>query len=74
MNLDIIPWILNALLGIIMFLMKTTNDRSRADIIKLQADVEHLKEHKLSKPDFQEFKKELWQRFDKLEDAITKRT
>ena len=69
----IVSWILNATFGVIMFLMKQAQDRTREDIKKHDTSIELLKENKLAKSDFKEFKEELWKRFDRLEEVVTKK-
>jgi hypothetical protein len=56
---DIIKWVVITIMGLAVWFLKTT-------IIKLQADVDMIKEKYLHKDDFKEFKTELRSMFDEL--------
>lgn len=60
-------FVVNVLLGGIMWFMRQTymdiKDKQKA----LDAALEHVKENYYRKEDFREFKDELWRRLDKME-------
>jgi len=60
----------NVLLGIAGYLLKTEHKDLKDDNKALWAHIEIIKDKYFKKEDFSEFKKELWARFDRLEDDI----
>lgn len=65
-----ISFLLNGLLGVAMFFMKTNHDLTKEHIGSLRSDVEILKSSAVRKEDFKEFKEELWRRLDTMESHI----
>lgn len=61
---------LNAVMGIAAYLLKNEHRDLKDDNKALWAQVEIIKDKYFKKEDFSEFKKELWARFDRLEDDI----
>lgn len=53
-----------------MFFMKDTYDTNKGDIKEVKLAIDLLKEQKMSKVDFSEFKQELWGRLDKIDNTI----
>ena len=53
----------NALLGVAAYVLKTEH-------ASIKADLKQLKESKVEKQDFTEFKQELWKRLDRMEDSF----
>lgn len=73
MDAQIVSWVMNALLGIAAYFLKQEATRVKVDIDKLEAAIDALKETKMSKGDFSEFKQELWKRLDRFELALEKK-
>jgi len=67
-----ISFILNGLLGIVMFFMKQSNDATKERIAKAEEEISKIKDSTVKKEDFREFKEELWVRFDKMELSFNK--
>lgn len=67
-----ISFILNGLLGIVMFFMKQSNDVTKERITKAEEEINKIKDSTVKKEDFREFKEELWVRFDKMELSFNK--
>jgi hypothetical protein len=61
---------LNAVLGIAGYLLKNEHRDLKDDNKALWSQVELIKDKYFKKEDFSEFKKELWARFDRLEDDL----
>lgn len=71
------PWILsiglfivNCLLGVGGWSMKTMITDLKAEIVKNRVDIDNVKDKYFKKEDFTEFKKELWQRLDRFEQDV----
>lgn len=54
---------INVLLGIAAYFLK-------AEHATIKTDLKQLKESKVEKQDFTEFKQELWKRLDRMEDSF----
>jgi len=70
---EIIGWIVSALLGIVMMLVKMQNDSIQRRIEILEDQIVEVKEEYFRKEDFREFKQELWARLDKMETSFESR-
>lgn len=66
----VILFVLNGLMGVIMYLMKQGYDSLKQTIRSQQDKLERFQEDYLKKEDFREFKEELWKRFDDLKVEI----
>ena len=53
----------NVLLGIAAYFLK-------AEHASIKADIKQIKDSKVEKQDFSEFKQELWKRLDRMEDSF----
>lgn len=63
-------FIINLLLGGVLWFMKQTYSDLKEKQKELSQEVEKLKEHAVRKDDFAEFKFELWKRLDKFEQHL----
>jgi hypothetical protein len=66
----IVTFLLNGLLGVVMFQMRNSHDTARQEIKDLQLRQQHFQEHYLRREDFREFKQELWDRLDRFETTV----
>lgn len=66
----VVSLIANAVLGLIAYTMKSTIGDLKEQIVLNRADIDHVKEKYFKKEDFQEFKRELWQRLDRFEQDV----
>lgn len=62
----IYSFIINGLLGLVMYFMKMSNDALKGDVKELQQEIKHVKDTYYKKEDFREFKEELWLRLDEI--------
>lgn len=73
-GIDMETWVVsliaNAVLGLIAYTMKSTIGDLKEQIVLNRADIDHVKEKYFKKEDFQEFKRELWQRLDRFEQDV----
>lgn len=67
---SILLYILNGVLAIAAYLLKSQHTDLKEDNKLLWLQIEIIKDKYFKKEDFSEFKKELWARFDRLEDDI----
>ena len=70
---EIIGWIVSALLGIVMMLMKMQTDSVQKRLENVEDQIVAIKEDYFKKEDFREFKQELWARLDKMESSFESR-
>lgn len=70
---EIIGWIVSALLGIVMMLMKMQTDSAQKRLENVEKQIDMIKEDYFKKEDFREFKQELWARLDKMETSFENR-
>ena len=68
-----VSYVLNGVLAVLGYLMKTTLTDLKTDNTRLWKEVTHIKDTYFKKEDFSEFKQELWKRFDRLEDDMKAR-
>lgn len=68
-----ISYVLNGVLALLGYLMRTTLTDLKNDNTRLWKEVTHIKDTYFKKEDFSEFKQELWKRFDRLEDDMKAR-
>lgn len=68
--MELIPWVLNGLLGLVMYFLKATSDSTKLELKELRHSLDTVKDTYFKKEDFREFKEELWRRFDKVEKTI----
>ena len=73
MELQIVSFIVNGLMGVAMYFMKQAHDSQRDKVNSLETKIEKVHDSTVKKEDFREFKEELWLRFDKMEGAFEKR-
>lgn len=57
-------------LGVPVWLLKNAYNETKETLKEYKHEIALLKETKLSKTDFKEFKEELWDRFDRLESSL----
>lgn len=70
MDATVTLFIINALMGLIMYFMKMAHDRTREDIKDLKVRYDTLRDTSFHKADFKEFKDDLYRRIDKMEDNV----
>jgi O-methyltransferase involved in polyketide biosynthesis len=63
----IISFILNGILGVVMYFMRNAHDQQKERISKLEEKHDSLAEKALRKEDFQDFRNQLWGRLDKMD-------
>ena len=73
MELTLLSWLVNGLLGVAMYFMKQTHDQSKEALKDLKGQVEHIRDTTFKKEEFKEFKEELWRRLDKYEASVERR-
>ncbi|HET8686203.1 MAG TPA: hypothetical protein VFM18_06010 [Methanosarcina sp.] len=66
MPLEVVPYLINLLLGVIMFFMKLAHDNLKEELKEHKADIEKIKDSYIKKEDFREFKDELFVRLDEI--------
>ena len=69
-TLSIGLFLLNVLLGIAGWAMKSQITDLKAEVVKNRVDIDNVKDKYFKKEDFTEFKKELWQRLDRFEQDV----
>lgn len=67
-----IAFAMSTLMGVVSYLLKMQIQMQKDQIKELQNDIKEVREKYYKKEDFQEFKKELWARLDRLEDDFKK--
>jgi uncharacterized membrane protein YraQ (UPF0718 family) len=68
-----VSFIMNGLLGIVVYFMRKALENAREDFIKTQAQIEHIKDTFYKKEDFRDFKVELFDRLDRMESAFERK-
>ena len=69
-TLSIGLFLLNILLGIAGWAMKSQITDLKAEVVKNSVDIDNVKDKYFKKEDFTDFKKELWQRLDRFEQDV----
>jgi hypothetical protein len=69
---SIISFIINGLLGVVMFFMKLSSDSLKDDIKTLKSDIKEVRDTSYKRADFKDFKEELWLRLDRMEADFTR--
>lgn len=69
-NITLVLFVINALFAIAGWSMKSMITDLKAEVVKNRSEIDIVKEKYYKKEDFQEFKKELWQRLDKFEQDV----
>ena len=64
MDSSVASWVINGLLGVVMFFMKMTLSDLKDQLKEHKEEINVVKETTTKKEDFQEFKQELWRRLD----------
>lgn len=62
-----ISFILNGLLGIVMYFMQQNSETLKERLNRTEDKLNEIEKTTVKKEDFREFKEELWVRFDKME-------
>lgn len=70
MDMAVVSWILNGILGVCMWLLKNTYDDLKEQIKENRTQIARVKDTSMQKEDFTEFKQELWNRLDRFEDSV----
>jgi septation ring formation regulator EzrA len=70
-NSTILSIILNGALGVAVYFMQIAHTQTKETLQHLREDVEHVKEKYFKKEDFRDFKQELWNRLDKMEEKLS---
>lgn len=75
MDLATVTYIINGLLAVALYFLKSAHDDLKQSIEKtntrstaLELELSNVKDKYFKKEDFTEFKKELWARLDRMED------
>lgn len=63
-------FIINCLLGVAAWAIKTNLSDLKSEIKTNRIDIEHVKEKYFKREDFTEFKQELWLRLDRFEQDV----
>jgi len=66
MDITMVLFIINGLMGVIMFFQNQAIINNREKFKDLQDQQDVLRDKMMPKEDFREFKKELWERLDQL--------
>jgi hypothetical protein len=66
MDLNVVSWVINGLMGVAMYLLKSTHASIKEELKENRLEIAKLKEDKMNKLDFKEFKEELWSRLDDM--------
>lgn len=66
MDLTVVLFIINGLMGVIMFFQNQAILNNKDKFRELQDQQDTLRDRMMPKEDFREFKKELWERLDQL--------
>lgn len=69
-TLNVVLIIIQGLLGLVCFFLKQSYNELKEDNKTLWKELAYIKDKYFKKEDFMEFKKELWMRFDRLEDDL----
>lgn len=69
-TLSIGLFLLNILLGIAGWAMKSQITDLKTEVVKNRVDIDNVKDKYFKKEDFTDFKKELWQRLDRFEQDV----
>lgn len=64
MDSSVASWVINGLLGVVMFFMKMTLSDLKDQLREHKEEISVVKETTIKKEDFQGFKQELWHRLD----------
>lgn len=67
-----ITFALSSLMGVVAYLLKLQVQQQKEELKDLGDEIKEIREKYYKKEDFQEFKKELWARLDRLEDDFKK--
>jgi hypothetical protein len=70
LEVDIVKWIVIALLSVGGFFIKRTIDKIEDDIVEMKHDLQKVKEEYLHKTDFREFKTELRSMFEEIRNDL----
>ena len=70
MDSETIRWIFTGLMGVIMWFWKHNIDGNTTAVAMLKAEIQHLKDTRLHKDDFREFKHELRAQFEEIKIAL----
>jgi L-rhamnose isomerase len=66
MDISIVLFIINGLMGVIMFFQNQAIINNKEKFKDLQEQHDVLRDRAMLKDDFRDFKKELWERLDQL--------
>mgnify|MGYP003501024057 CR=1 FL=1 len=69
-TLSIGLFLLNILLGIAGWAMKSQITDLKAEVVKNRVDIDNVRDKYFKKEDFSDFKKELWSRLDRFEQDV----
>jgi hypothetical protein len=70
MELEVLKWVVMLLLGVGGWFMRNMVSNTQEDIKYIKQDIDKLKQEKLSKDDFKEFKVELREMFNEIKTDI----
>lgn len=70
MEWNVVSWVLNGLLGLGVYLLKTAHNDIKDELKAHQKEIDSIKDNYLRKEDFKEFRDELWRKLDKIENSV----
>jgi hypothetical protein len=70
MELEVLKWVVMLLLGVGGWFMRNMVSNTQEEIKHIKQDIDRLKQEKLSKDDFKEFKVELREMFNEIKTDI----
>ncbi len=70
MDFNYISWIINLLMMVAMYLLKTAHSDIKERLKVHDEEISHVKERYLKRDDFKDFKEELWRRLDKIDLSV----
>ena len=66
-------FLINALQGLAMYFMKVAHDNTKERLTSHQQSIDEIKDKYYKKEEFREFKEELFNRLDKMENSFDRR-
>ena len=63
-------WLVNGLIVVLGYFLKTEHTSIKSELKAIKEEVSSVRDTYFKKEDFQDFKRELWARLDRIEDDI----
>lgn len=70
MDAETVRWIITALMGVAMFFVRQNIANTQSTLTAIEVDIQSIKDTRLHKDDFREFKTELRGQFEELKQSI----